>query len=346
VRVNRPLTGAGAEREVRHLELDLMGAPLSFQVGDSFGLHAPNDPAVVAEVLAAARAPADAPVRVGDDTLRLDDALRERFELTSVDPRLLTLLDGAPELPSDPSAEPHVVDVLRHAGRAVAPQALVDALRRLAPRLYSLASSPLAHPGEAHFTASVVDYEAYGRHRMGVATGWMAQRLPEGALIQVHVQPAPAFRLAPPEVDVVMIGPGTGIAPFRAFLQERSVRRGRGRSWLFFGSRHEAQDALYADELAAFRADGVLSRLDLAWSRDQPEKVYVQDRMLAAGAELWAWLQGGAHIYVCGDASRMAPDVHRALQQIAAAHGGMDAEAAKAWVKGLAQAGRYQRDVY
>jgi len=192
----------------------------------------------------------------------------------------------------------------------------------------------------------VVQYEAYGRSRSGVATGWMAERMPEGSRVRAYLQPLDTFRLVDDDTDIIMIGPGTGIAPFRAFLQERAHRRARGRSWLFFGSRNRATDYLYSDELENWRHRGVLTRLDLAFSRDTDEKVYVQHRMQEQAKALWTWISGGAVIYVCGDAAAMAPDVHRTLQTIAREEGGLDKAAAREWIRDLAQNGRYMRDVY
>ncbi len=349
----RELTGPGASRSVLHLRIALDAPAPAWTTGDSFAFWTPNDPALVDAILAAAQCDGGAPVQLSDarggtETLPLATALRDRLELTRADARLGALVAGTgAALPTPtPGADLFVLDVVSALSEPVAPQALVDALRHLAPRLYSIASSPQVDPAHVDFVASVVRYEACGRPRLGVATGLMAERLAVGDRLRVHHQPTPAFSLAPPDQDIIMIGPGTGIAPFRGFLQERAATRAPGRSWLFFGSRNAATDALYADELEAWRVSGVISRLDLAWSRDQGEKVYVQDRMRAHGAALWTWIAGGATVYVCGDAKHMAPDVHRTLRALAVEHGGMDEAGAKTWLKGLARSGRYMRDIY
>jgi sulfite reductase (NADPH) flavoprotein alpha-component len=217
----------------------------------------------------------------------------------------------------------------------------------LQPRLYSISSSPRAHPGRVTLTIDAVRYRIGARERLGVASTWFAERLPEGAPLKVYVQKAHGF--APPldpQIPMIMVGPGTGIAPFRAFLQERLAQQAGGGAWLFFGHQREASDFFYREELEGLMAAGALTRLSTAWSRDAAQKVYVQDRMREAGAELWDWLSQGAHFYVCGDAKRMAQDVEHALVDIAAQHGGLDGEGAEAFVAGLKKTGRYQADVY
>ena len=349
----RRLTGEGASREVLHLRIALEHDAPEWSCGDSFAFWTPNDPALVEQILEAARVDGDTVVELNDGPsgtarIPLRVALRDRLELAHADVRLGALVTASggtlPERPAGVSL--HVLDVVAGAAAPLEAQALVESLRRLSPRLYSIASSPRISEQEVDFVASVVRYSAMGRERLGVATGFFAERLAVGDTVRVYHQPAHAFALAPPDQDIIMIGPGTGIAPFRGFLQERELLRARGRSWLVFGSRNRASDFLYAEELEAWRVSGVLSRLDLAWSRDQAEKVYVQDRLLEHGAAVWTWIQGGATVYVCGDAKHMAPDVHRALQQIAQEHGGMDAAEAKSWIKGLARARRYMRDIY
>ncbi len=222
----------------------------------------------------------------------------------------------------------------------------MKSLPALKPRLYSIASSPRAEPGQVHLCVGVVQAERRGRVRHGIASAFLAHRAAVHGQILATIQPS-HFRLpADPAVPVIMVGPGTGIAPFRAFLQERAAAGLRGRSWLFFGDQHEATDFLFAGELQAWLADGTLGRLDTAWSRDQARKVYVQDRMREHAADLWRWLQDGAHFYVCGDAMRMAKDVDTALREIAARQGGLSEAAAKDWTASLARQGRYLRDVY
>jgi sulfite reductase (NADPH) flavoprotein alpha-component len=224
---------------------------------------------------------------------------------------------------------------------------LLPRLGRLQPRLYSIASSLRAHRDEAHLTVGVVRYERKDRMRKGVASTFFADRLQPGGTVRVYVQPAYHFRLPhSPDTPLIMVGPGTGIAPFRAFLQERRAIGARGKTWLFFGNPHGATDFLYRDELEGFLREGALARLDTAFSRDQRDKIYVQHRMLEHAREIWAWLEDGAHLYVCGDASKMAQDVHAALHRIAVQTGRMSEDQATAFMRGLADAGRYQRDVY
>jgi sulfite reductase (NADPH) flavoprotein alpha-component len=237
--------------------------------------------------------------------------------------------------------------VVGHPARFADAAEFAGVLKKLQPRLYSVASSPKAHPGEVHLTVGVVRYEARGRTRGGVCSTFLAERCGEAWLPRVFVHTNKGFRLpADDGVPLIMVGAGTGIAPYRAFLQERRATGARGRNWLLFGNPHRATDFLYQDELAAMAAAGLLTRFDTAFSRDQGHKIYVQQRMLEAGAELWAWLQEGAVFYVCGDAERMAKDVEAALLEIAARHGGMDAGAALAWLAGLRKEKKYQRDVY
>ncbi|MEO0588255.1 MAG: hypothetical protein AAF078_11505, partial [Planctomycetota bacterium] len=240
----------------------------------------------------------------------------------------------------------HVIDILDRYRPELTPQSLVDALRPLQPRLYSIASSPRAHPGEVHLTVGAVRYSTHDRPRKGVASTFLADRVGIGSGAGVYVQQSSHFHMPTPETPLIMIGPGTGIAPFRAFLEERGASESSGRNWLFFGDQHEASDFLYRDQIEGWLADGTLDRFDPAWSRDQDAKVYVQHRMLDAGEELWQWLQDGAAIYVCGDASRMAKDVDTALHQLIAAHGGMAESAAAAYVDRLKDEHRYQKDVY
>jgi sulfite reductase (NADPH) flavoprotein alpha-component len=227
------------------------------------------------------------------------------------------------------------------------PEAFVECLEPLQPRLYSIASSPLVTPDQIHLTVDGVRYEVAGRKRLGVASTFLADRLEPGAQVKAYVQKAHAFALPTDgATPIVMVGPGTGVAPFRSFLWHRKATGAKGRAWLFFGHQHEATDFFYRDEFEAFLADGTLTRLSTAWSRDGAAKVYVQDRMREAGPELWAWLRDGAHFYVCGDAQRMARDVDTALVEISAKAGQMSEAGARDFVAELKAAGRYQADVY
>jgi len=220
-------------------------------------------------------------------------------------------------------------------------------LKKLQPRLYSIASSPRAHPDEVHLCVGIVRYETHGRKRGGVCSTFFSDRLEADTMPKVYVHSNPAFRLpADGNTPVIMVGPGTGIAPFRAFLEDRKATGSTGKNWMFFGNPHRTTDFLYEAEFEGFLADGTLSKLDLAWSRDQKEKVYVQNLMVNHGAELWSWLQDGAAFYVCGDASRMAKDVDRALHTVAKEHGGLSEEEAEAFIVQLKKDKRYLRDVY
>jgi sulfite reductase (NADPH) flavoprotein alpha-component len=242
-----------------------------------------------------------------------------------------------------------VVDVLKACGSArFTPVEFAAHLRKLQPRLYSISSSPKAHPGEVHLTIAAVRYENHGREKKGVASCWLADRVVlNQSAVPVFVQTSHGFRLpADGDRPIIMIGPGTGIAPFRAFLEERRAIGAKGPNWLFFGDQQRRCDFLYQEELTAMQTDGTLTRLDLAFSRDQPEKIYVQDRMLEAAAELWSWLESGAHLYVCGDARRMAKDVDATLHKIIESAGGRSQEQAVEYVAKMKAGKRYQRDVY
>jgi sulfite reductase (NADPH) flavoprotein alpha-component len=240
-----------------------------------------------------------------------------------------------------------LVDVLGRYPATWEPEALVKALRPLAPRLYSIASSPAAVGEEAHLTVAVVDYERDGGRRLGAASAHLASLTGDDASVRVFIEPNERFRLPDdPSRDVIMIGPGTGVAPYRGFLQEREAQAATGRNWLVFGARHFDSEFLYQVEWQDAVRKGLLHKVDVAFSRDRTPRAYVQDRLRESGAELFAWLQGGAHLYVCGDAEHMAPDVHAALVEIVATHGGLDREAAEAYLRRLADERRYLRDVY
>jgi sulfite reductase (NADPH) flavoprotein alpha-component len=346
------LTGTGSAKDVRHVVLDFGDSGLTYEPGDSLSLAVENDPALVEAVLAAVHAQGDAALR---------EELTRRRDIARPLDRTLDLLAGAARhaphaaalralADGEDGAEPaeaDLLDLLQAFPSARPPVAdLVASLPRLKPRLYSIASSPLACPGRVELCVGVVLATRRGRVRDGVASCHLAFRATPEVPLQAWVQ-ASHFRLpADPRTPVIMIGPGTGIAPFRAFLQHLAATGATARSWLFFGDQHEATDFLFRDEIEAWRRDGTLSRLSLAWSRDGAAKVYVQHRMAEQAADLWRWLQDGAHLYVCGDASRMAKDVDAALRQIAVDEGGMSAEQARDWVVALARQGRYQRDVY
>lgn len=360
VAVSRRLNAADSAKQVHHVEFDLTNSGLTYAAGDALGVYAHNCPELVAEVLAALGCDGEEAVPAPDgSTVPLRLALTEHYDLGKPAPELLervAALAPAPAvLPREPatatsSAAPHhVIDaVQRVLPGALGPVEFVRGLKRLAPRLYSISSSPRAHAGQVHLTIGAVRYEKDGRSRKGVCSTFLADRIEAGvSRAGVFVHANPAFRLpADGATAVIMLGPGTGIAPFRAFLHERRAAGATGRNWLFFGDQHAASDFLYRDELAEFTRDGTLTRLDTAFSRDQAEKVYVQHRMLELAAELYAWLESGAHLYVCGDASRMAKDVDAALHQIVATAGHKTAEEAAAYVDALRSTRRYCRDVY
>ena len=354
----RQLNAEGSEKETWHVEIDLSGCGLDYAVGDSLGVFPQNAPALVDAVIAQLGA---RPERmIGERTLR-DLLLHERCLGAAPDAlfQLLSYLTGgearrkARALASgeDPDGDAASLDVLgalhKFDGARPHAEAFLEALEPLQPRLYSISSSFKAHPGQVSLTVDAVRYDIGGRKRLGAASTFLAERVSPGDKIKVYVQRAHAFGLpADPNVPVVMIGPGTGVAPFRAFLQERWATRASGKNWLFFGHQRSEHDFFYEDELKAMKAAGVLTRLSLAWSRDTDQKFYVQDRMREVGRELWTWLAEGANIYVCGDAKRMAKDVERALVDIVAQFGARSTDEAVSFVGELKKNGRFQQDVY
>ena len=358
--VQRSLTGPDSGKETLHFEVSLSGSGLAYEVGDSLGIFPANDTAEVDAVLSAAGFTGDESVESAGTSLR--EVLTRQVTLREPSRQLLAAIlekcPSATELAelTDPEAKSvmedwvdgrEVVDILESYPQAkFTPDELVKALRKLQPRLYSIASSPKAHPEAVHLTVAVVRYELHGRQRQGVCSTYLADRVAARS-IPVFIHSAKHFR--PPEdpsVPVIMVGPGTGIAPFRAFLQEREATGAPGPTWLFFGDRNRATDFLYEEEINAWRERGVLHRLDTAFSRDQAEKVYVQHRMLENGADIWRWLAEGGYFYVCGDAARMAKDVDDALHRIVEEQGGKTKEEAAAFVDELKKAKRYRKDVY
>jgi sulfite reductase (NADPH) flavoprotein alpha-component len=358
----RNLSGTGSDKEVRHVVLSLAGSGLTYEPGDALGVRPRQSVALVDAVLEATGLAADAAVVVGDEVIALSEALATRREIArlraatvikfaalSEDRELLALVD--PERTADLDAFVYgkdLVDLLRRRPGVVADaRTLVSILPPLAPRLYSISSSQLAFPDEVHLTVATVRFEAEGRARGGIASTYFADALDVDDPAPVYVHRNARFRLPEdPGAPIVMIGPGTGIAPFRAFLHHRRAQRLTTPSWLFFGDRHERSDFLYRDELESFVAARELTRLDLAFSRDQDERIYVQKRMLDAGSELWSWIADGATIYVCGDAERMARDVDATLRRIIATHGRRSEAKAQLELREMAAAGRYVRDVY
>lgn len=359
---SRPLNDPASEKDTRLVIIDLVNSGLAYTPGDSLGVLPHNSSELVSEILSALGANGAQIVestRHGSHALQT--LLSRKCALTKVAAELLELLvrsarasHEAERLRSlcaddadDPLLKGDLLDLLTEfpSARPVLAE-LVDSLPELQPRLYSIASSLRAHPNQVHLTVGVVRYEHHGRQRHGVASNFLGPWASAGQEIEVFVHGS-KFRLpADPARAVIMVGPGTGIAPFRAFLQDRAATGATGPNWLFFGNPRRNGDFLYQDELKEFSRRGILTRLDTAFSRDQAEKHYVQHRMLEQAAELWKWLEGGAHFYVCGDARRMARDVDQALVQIAEKQGRMTPEQAKAWVGQLTKGGRYQRDVY
>ena len=352
------LTKTGSEKETWHIELDITDSGIDYVVGDSFGIFPTNDPGLADQVLAALDAPADFPI--GGRTLR--EVLIDGVSLGAAPDMLFQLYSyitggerrqtaKALSCGANPDGDAQTLDVLaaieKFRGVRPDPEAFIEALDPLQPRLYSIASSPKVDPHRVALTVDAVRYRVDGRTRLGVASTFFAERIAPGAKLRAYVQRAQHFALpADPSVPVIMIGPGTGIAPFRAFLHQRMATRASGRNWLFFGHQRSNYDFFYEDELAGMKAARVLTRLTLAWSRDAAEKIYVQDRMRDVGRDLWAWLAEGAHVYVCGDAKRMAKDVETALIDVAAAFGVRSTNEAIAFVAELKKSGRYQQDVY
>ena len=357
--VNQKITGRDSEKDVRHIEIDLGDSGLRYRPGDALGVWYQNDPALVKEILELVWLKGDEPVTVNGQSLPLSEALQWHVELTvntanivenyatlTRSESLLPLVGDKAQLQHYATTTP-VVDMLRFSPAQLDAQALVDLLRPLTPRLYSIASSQAEVENEVHITVGAVRYEVEGRARAGGASSFLADRVEEDGEVRVFIEHNDNFRLPTnPETPVIMIGPGTGIAPFRAFMQQRAADEAPGKNWLFFGNPHFTEDFLYQVEWQRYVKEGVLSRIDLAWSRDQKEKVYIQDKLREQGAELWRWINDGAHIYVCGDANRMAKDVEQALLEVIAEFGAMDAESADEFLSELRVERRYQRDVY
>lgn len=365
---NRVLNKDGSSKDTRHLVIDMAGSGLTYKVGDSLGVYASNRPQLVEEIIELLGATGNEPVLPARLTaaLSLREALTTKLSLAGPTKKILETLaakaadagekarltellaPGAEERRETFLGQREYIDLIEEfPGVRLAPQEFIDHLRRLMPRLYSIASSPVLHPGQVHLTVAPVRYESNGHRRYGVCSTFLADRVTRRKTpIPVFVAESHFGLPADPAKDIIMVGPGTGVAPFRAFVQERVATKSPGRNWLFFGDQHEATDYLYGDEWKRYLAEGRMARIDLAFSRDQARKIYVQDRMRENAAELWVWLKGGAYFYVCGDAHRMAKDVDAVLHEVVAQHGGMDAAAAVEYVKQLKKDKRYQRDVY
>jgi sulfite reductase (NADPH) flavoprotein alpha-component len=349
---SRNLNAAGSAKQVNHVEFDLAGSGLTYEAGDALGVFPHNCPALVAELLTTLGCDGEEAVPAPDGaTTSLRRALTELYDLGKPTPELLAHFAPATAgRAAEPISAPHhIIDLLlARRDLRVAPADFVRTLKKLQPRLYSISSSPRAHAGQVHLTVGAVRYELHGRTRQGVCSTFLADRVVPGETrVGVFVHRNSSFRLpASGDTAVIMIGPGTGIAPFRGFLHERRAAAARGKNWLFFGDQRAATDFLYRDELDELTRSGTLTHLTTAFSRDQAEKIYVQHRMLEHAAELFAWLEAGAHLYVCGDASRMAKDVDAALHLLVAQAGRKTADQAATYVDALRAAKRYCRDVY
>jgi len=364
--VSRKLTLEGSEKDTRHFELDLDGSGLVYECGDSIGVFPKNDPALVQEILHALHATGDELVPGNDGTPKLlHAALIEDYQITQPSKQFIqAIAERGGEAASllrelhDPLRKHDLEEYLwgleyidflsGHPSVHFTPEEFVKLLRKLQPRLYSIASSQKAYPKAVHLTIAIVRYTSHGRERKGVASTFVAERVAESDRVPVFVHVAKGFRM--PEdgsTPIIMVGPGTGVAPFRAYLQDRKATGAPGKNWLFFGEQRRGSDFLYEEEFKAFQAEGLLTRFDTAFSRDQAHKVYVQNRMMENAAEIWKWIdQEGAHFFVCGDASRMAKDVDAALLKIVETEGGKMPDEAAVYVEELKKTKRYKRDVY
>lgn len=358
---NLALTGKGSSKETRHVELSLAGSGLTFEPGDALGVMPRNDPAMVDALLGALSLSADAPLAVKDRATTLGDALSSTLEVTAATPRFIdhwAEVSGAEELKAlrgEGAVEAraaflrsnHVIDVVRRFPvTGIDAQTFASGLRPLQPRLYSIASSLSAAPDEVHLTVSTVRYQLNDEQRFGVASGHFSRHAEPDTELPVYIQANPHFRLPADDAPIILIGAGTGVAPYRAFLQEREARGASGKSWLFFGERNFDSDFLYQTEWQGLLKDGVLRRMNVAFSRDGAAKTYVQHRLLEQAHDVYAWLEEGAHVYVCGDGAKLAPDVHSTLASIVSEQGGLGKAAAAEYLAGLKNSHRYQIDVY
>jgi len=360
--VNRQLSSPESEKDTRHFEISLAGSGLKYEVGDSMNVFPSNCPELVDDILKALNFSGQEEVPGGNGAPKpIREALTHDYQITKPTAKflkdLVTRSDAAPLIAQLLSPERRadldsylwgmeIIDFIhQHPSAKYTPAEFIGALGKLMPRLYSISSSQKMHPDHVHFTIDVVRYESHGRKRKGVSSTFLAERA-HSAPVPVFPNPSKFKLPADGNTPIIMIGPGTGVAPFRAFLQDRKAVGAKGKNWLFFGAQRRASDFFYQDEFEAMVADGFLTRLDLAFSRDQAEKIYVQTRMKENGAELWKWLQEGAAIYVCGDARRMAKDVDATLHEIIETVGGKSADEARLYVEDLKKQGRYHRDVY
>ncbi|MFY8300993.1 assimilatory sulfite reductase (NADPH) flavoprotein subunit [Pseudoalteromonas sp. SS15] len=357
--VVQKITGRDSTKDVRHIEISLEGSDITYLPGDSLGVYFLNDETLVDETLALLNIDGATEITLGEETLSIRTALIEKLELTQSYPgfvekyaqstnnaELLKLVEDKAAMREYIEAR-QIFDIIKQNPSDISAQDLANSLRKLQARLYSIASSQAEVEEEVHLTVGLVEFDAFGEKHFGGCSGYLANRAEEGVQVKVFSEHNDNFRLPSDDnTPVIMVGPGTGIAPFRAFLQERDARGAEGENWLFFGNPHFTQDFLYQVEIQGYVKSGLLNKVDLAFSRDQAEKVYVQDRLREKGEEVFAWLEKGAHFYICGDANRMAKDVHQALIDIIKAHGGKDDEQAESYLKALRSNNRYQKDVY
>lgn len=355
--VRQKITGRNSDKDVRHIEIDLVGSGLQYTAGDALGVWFDNDGELVSRLLAAVSLTGDEAVDVNGGGKTLRAALTHDYEISQNTPHFVkgyAELAGNAELAERAQtdaaalvAEYPPVALAEHYPAKLTAEQLVSLLRPLTPRLYSIASAQDEVGDEVHLTVGVLNYESDGKPFTGAASGYLAERLPEEGQVRVFVERNPNFRLPEnPDTPIIMIGCGTGIAPFRAFMQQRAADGAGGKNWLVFGNPHFTDDFLYQTEWQQFAKDGLLTKYSFAWSRDQKEKIYVQHRLQENGAQIWDWIKEGAHVYVCGDAAKMAKDVEAALLAVIAAHGGMDGDAADEYLDEMRQEKRYQRDVY
>ena len=357
------LTGEGSGKDTRHFEIDLSGSGIEYLPGDSLAVKPLNDPKVVDDIIGVLKLDPSEIVGEGDDAKTLREALISDYAVTTPAPQLLKAIAAiAPHssfahlLDADKKVElaqylwgREVIDLLtEHPEISFSAPEFLKLLRKLQVRLYSISSSLAACPESVHLTVATVEYESFGRMRQGVASGWMAGRIDEATPIPCYITPNKRFRLPEPDslAPIIMVGPGTGVAPFRAFVQHRRVTGAKGKAWLFFGEQHQSSEFFYEDEWNEALQNGALSKLTTAFSRDQTHKIYVQHRMIEEGAQLWQWLDEGGIFYVCGDKTRMAADVDAALHAVIKEHGGKTEEEAADYVEQMKKEHRYHRDVY
>ena len=356
---NQKITGRQSDKDVRHIELDLSGSGLHYQVGDALGVWFNNDPALVKEILQLTQIEENESVTLNEKTLPISTALLSHLELTQNTPNFVKAyaeltknktLDkwvaDSTKLQEYVQTTP-IVDVLHDFPAKLTAQQLADLLRPLTPRLYSISSSPAEVGEEVHLTVGIVRFEHDGRARAGAASSYLAERVEEDEQVRVFVEHNDNFRLpTDSSKPIIMVGSGTGVAPFRAFVQQRAADEAKGKNWLIFGNQHFATDFLYQTEWQQFAKDGFLHKYDFAWSRDQEKKIYVQDKIREEASAIWQWLQEGAYFYVCGDAAKMAKDVEMALLEVIAQEGKLSADDAEDYLNELRENQRYQRDVY